>query len=329
MEKKPIKIGIVGLGEHMVRAHVAHLSKIKDIQITRYFDPNENADTMCFYDYDIKPIQSDFEEILSDKSINVVFIGSPDEYHAEQMLKCIEAGKHVFCEKPMAVSFDDKYVLQKALYLASVNGLMVSSCHPRRFDHPFIWLKKQLNLQYSSFRIRLGKITDFEFNFWYHEVTDEWKKHRSLLKDHFGHEIDLYRFLFGSKHSWCATMKHDSFYSYKVVGESEDSNFPNFMFTGNRSLSEKVYQETVVIKGTKDAFVMQLNSGIGFWMKNGQTEEFPKMDYEDKFQSVSENFINAVSGVSEPYLTYEDMLVNNISGVDLVRTGNYFPIVTK
>ncbi len=320
-----IKIGFIGLGQHAIISHVKHLLKMQNVIIARYFDPGEKVDTSSFKDVSSKPIKSTFEEILNDVSVSVVFICSPDKYHSEQLLKCVEYGKHVFCEKPMVVSFDDKHTLQKALDLAKQKNLVVSSCHPRRYDHPFLWLKKQLKLQHSSFRNRLGKITDFNFDFWYHEVTDEWKKDRSLLKDHLGHEIDLYRFLFGSDHSWRATMKHDSFYNYKVVGESEDDKFPNFSFTGNRSLLEEVYQETVTIKGTKDAFVMQLNSGIGFWMKNGQTEEFPKMDYEDKFLAVNENFINAVRGVSEPYLTYEDMLINNIFGVEVVRTGNFIP----
>ncbi len=326
MENKPIRIGIVGLGEHMVRAHVKHLLEIEDVIIARYFDPGEKVDTSSFNDVAKKPIDSTFEEILNDESINVVFIGSPDKYHAVQMLRCIESGKHVFCEKPMVVTFDDKNVLQKALDLASVNNVVISSCHPRRFDHPFVWLKKQLSDE-RWVKEKFGTITDFNFDFWYHEVTDEWKKDRSLLKDHFGHEIDLYRFLFNNKNNWYAAMIYDDYDKYKVVGKSESVEFPNFEFTGNRSLSEKVYQETVTIKGTKDAFVMQINSGVGFWMKNALTQEYPKLDYEDKFKIVNEDFINAVRGISKPYLTHEDMLINNISGVELVRTGNYFPMV--
>ena len=135
----------------------------------------------------------------------------------------------------------------------------------------------------------LGKITDFDFDFWYHEVTVEWKKDRSLLKDHFGHEIDLYRFLFGSEHYWDAVMEFDGYDAYKVSGHSVDKQFPNFTFTGYRSLVDNVYQETITIKGTKDALVMQLNAGIGMQLKSGETFRFPKIDYDHGFKMVNDS----------------------------------------
>lgn len=321
---KQINVGIAGLGEHMVRAHIQHLLPMPGVQILKWFDPNDKADTACFVRVEKPPIRSSFESILADHRINVVFIGSPDQYHAEQLLACVQANKSVFCEKPMAVTMDEREMLKEAFFIAKQNGLVISSCHPRRFDPPFVWLKEQLTKDKKWVEDKLGKVTDFIFDFWYHEVTDEWKKNRSLLKDHFGHEIDLYRFLFGTEHEWEAVKEFDGHHGYKVFGGSKDKNFPFFTFTGYRSLKEKVYQETVTIKGTKDALIMQLNTGKCVFMKDLSAGVFPKIDYEERFKLVNENFINAVRGEDDSYLTHADMLVNNISSIELCAEDEYY-----
>ena len=323
---KQINVGIVGLGEHMVRAHIQHLLPMPGVQILRWFDPNEKADVSCFTSLEKQPIRSKFREILNDEEINVVFIGSPDKYHAEQLLSCVQAGKSVFCEKPMITEMNDRILLEEVLDIAKQKELIVSSCHPRRFDPPFVWLKERLTEDKKWVEDKLGRITDFIFVFCYHEVTDEWKKNRSLLKDHFGHEIDLYRFLFGSTHEWEAVKEFDWHDSYKVIGTSKDENFPNFTFTGYRTLKEKVYQETVTLKGTKDAVVMQLNTGKNVFMKDLSGGVFPKIDYEKRFKLVNEDFIRAVRGEGDSYLTHADMLVNNISSIELCSEDEYYAL---
>lgn len=323
--KEKIVLGIVGVGHHMMRAHIQHLLLMPNVTIARWFDPGVES-VGCFNGLDSRPIRSTFEALIADEAIDAVFIGSPDQYHTEQLSACVHAGKHVFCEKPMAVTPEDAHLLRVTFEIAKLKGLVISSCHPRRFDPPFTWLKAMLETD-GWVTETFGTITDFVFDIWYHEVTGEWKKDRSFLKDHFGHEIDLYRFLFGGPQGLSAKRTFDAYDKYQVIGKSLDEAFPNFCFTGYRSLKESVYQETVTLKGTKNALVLQLNSGKGFWMKDGAAELFPAIDYEERFRVVNENFVNAVLGKTESYLTRKDMIVNNLSSVELCATDGYVPIM--
>lgn len=318
-------IGIVGVGHHMTRAHIDHLIQMPEVAISRWFDPGVE-EVANFTNLKQVPVRSTFEEMLADDAINAVFIGSPDQYHAEQLSACVHAGKHVFCEKPMIITPEEVKTLREVLFIAQAKELIVSSCHPRRFDPPIVWLKSMLENE-EWVKQQLGTITDFTFDFWYHEVTGEWKKDRSFLKDHFGHEIDLYRFLFGPAKGIQAQKIFDAYDKYQVVGRSQNAAFPHFMFTGYRSLTESVYQETITIKGTKDALVMQLNSGKGFWMKDGRSITFSGIDYEQRFRVTNENFVQAVLHGTDSYLSYDDMLINNISSIDLCATDSFVAIM--
>jgi len=56
----------------------------------------------------------DFKELLSDPKVDVIHLTSPNRYHREQVLACLEAGKHVVCEKPLAMSSRETAELVKA-----------------------------------------------------------------------------------------------------------------------------------------------------------------------------------------------------------------------
>ncbi len=55
-----------------------------------------------------------YHEILDDKSIDAVFIASPDHWHAVQTIEAIQAGKHVYCEKPLTYTVEDGLAIGSA-----------------------------------------------------------------------------------------------------------------------------------------------------------------------------------------------------------------------
>lgn len=319
-KQSKLNVAIIGLGEHMVRAHVKHLLRDKRVEITHYYDPNPKLNLESIFKNTLPIRIENLEDLYRNTTIDTVFIGSPDEFHIPQLVSCIRNVKNVFCEKPVGITEPEIKTLKKVMN-SEVRSLIISSCHPRRFDPPITWLKKKLeNSKWVA--KHLGDIKHFSFDFWYHEVTEGWKKDRSLLLDHFGHEIDLMRFLFNSnkKKEVSAKCIFDSYDKYKVTGTVRDIEFA---FTGYRKDSKFVYNESIRIDGTKGAIAINLNTGKTFFANTGKTITIPKIDYDHRFKMVTNNFIDAIINKTPVYLTHKDILINNLVGVAIKKHGSF------
>ena len=84
---------------------------------------------------------SDYKEVLSDSDIDAVIIASRHKDHAQQAIDALEAGKHVFIEKPMAVTLDECRAIYDAVQ-TSGKRLMVG--FNRRFAPYYVEIKKSL-----------------------------------------------------------------------------------------------------------------------------------------------------------------------------------------
>ena len=324
-KKAPVlRIAIIGLGTHMVRAHVKYLLRDKRVKITHYFDPKPQEDLKKIFGKYLPEKVELVSEIYLNPNIDAVFIGSPDEFHIDQLANCLKNGKHVFCEKPVGLNPIEIKEL-KFLIKEFGNSLIISSCHPRRFDPPITWLKQKLGNK-KWVEKHLGDIKHFSFDFWYHEVGDhpesQWKKKRSLLLDHFGHEIDLMRFLFNSskKKEISAKRIADSYDEYQVTGRLCNISFA---FTGYRRDKKEVYNESIRIDGTKGSLVINLNKGIAFFIGTAKIITIPKIDYVYRFKQVTSNFIDAITKKTPVYLTHKDIIINNLVGVAIKKHGSY------
>ena len=104
MNNEIINIGVVGIGEHIRRAHISQMTNIPNVNFLSWFDPGvESGDVDEIFGEKV-----DFDNIVSDKRINTVFIGSPDQFHADQFLVLAEAGKNIFIEKIDKALFEAK-----------------------------------------------------------------------------------------------------------------------------------------------------------------------------------------------------------------------------
>ncbi|MFC1786062.1 inositol 2-dehydrogenase [Candidatus Neomarinimicrobiota bacterium] len=131
---KSINVGIIGVGR-IGKLHCDNLIQISGVNIAAITDPF--MDTDWTRGRDLKVVQ-DTEAIFSDPAIDAVFILSPSTLHAEQIVQAARAGKHIFCEKPIAL---DPLRIQEALEAVELAGVKLQIGFNRRFDPNFRHLK--------------------------------------------------------------------------------------------------------------------------------------------------------------------------------------------
>ncbi len=111
-----LNIGFIGPGGRGFGGHVKPLTRLRangapiDLVAVNDVYVNNAKQAMDYIEKETgaRPKQyDDYRELLADKNIDAVCIGTPDHWHAKQTIDALRAGKHVYCEKPMTHSVDE------------------------------------------------------------------------------------------------------------------------------------------------------------------------------------------------------------------------------
>lgn len=103
----PVRILLAGAGRMGV-AHLQAIQKMPELGIVvAGMDPSAEARTRLEAEYSISQTYADFEQALVKADVDAVFIVSPNFLHAEYALASLRAKKHIFVEKPLALTLTD------------------------------------------------------------------------------------------------------------------------------------------------------------------------------------------------------------------------------
>ena len=136
-----LKIGIIGAGR-IGKVHLASISyHVKNATVTAMADPFMNEETeKLIRSYGVSKVTKDYKDILNDKDIDAVLVCSSTDTHAAISIEAINAGKHVFCEKPVDHSIEKIQAVADALKEHPDIKFQVG--FNRRFDHNFAAIRK-------------------------------------------------------------------------------------------------------------------------------------------------------------------------------------------
>lgn len=131
---KKLKIGIIGAGR-IGKLHAENIvNNFKDVEIKAIADIFANKIQDWAKNLGINNVYEDYHEILKDEEIAAVLICSSTNTHAKITIEAANAGKHIFCEKP--IDFDVKKI-KEALDAVDKAGVKFQIGFNRRFDHNF------------------------------------------------------------------------------------------------------------------------------------------------------------------------------------------------
>ena len=136
-----LKIGIIGAGR-IGKVHLESISyHVKNATVTAMADPCMNEETeKLIRSYGVSKVTKDYKDILNDKDIDAVLVCSSTDTHAAISIEAINAGKHVFCEKPVDHSIEKIQAVADALKEHPDIKFQVG--FNRRFDHNFAAIRK-------------------------------------------------------------------------------------------------------------------------------------------------------------------------------------------
>jgi myo-inositol 2-dehydrogenase/D-chiro-inositol 1-dehydrogenase len=134
-----ITMGIIGAGR-IGKLHADNLlNRVEGVRLKTITDPF--LDEAWAASRSIPVTGNDHRMILDDPEIDAVLIGSPSPQHAPQMIECAQAGKHIFCEKPIAL---DPEVIRNALAEVEKTAVKLQVGFNRRFDPSFAAVQQQV-----------------------------------------------------------------------------------------------------------------------------------------------------------------------------------------
>lgn len=137
-----VNIGVIGVG-HLGQHHVRHYSRIKEVHLSGLFDVNQEMAKKVAANYSTRSY-STLSALL--KVCDAVSIVTPTRHHAEIAKTCIQAGKHVFIEKPITKTVTEA---DQLLALAKEKNVLIQVGHIERLNPALLSLTKySLNPKY-------------------------------------------------------------------------------------------------------------------------------------------------------------------------------------
>ena len=137
---KPLNMGVIGLGG-ISTAHIPTYQEDKRVKLVAGCDIDKDWMDYRTNELGIKGY-ADFYDLINDKNIDAVSVCLPNLFHKEATIAALEAGKHVLCEKPMAINAVEALAMHEASIKAG-KKLMIRQ--NQRFESATQLLKKQID----------------------------------------------------------------------------------------------------------------------------------------------------------------------------------------
>jgi phthalate 4,5-cis-dihydrodiol dehydrogenase len=191
MTDRKLRLGAVGLGRAF-SLMLPTLLRHPLIEVVAGADPRAEAQTQFTKDFS-RRAYSTIEELCADLDVEAVYISTPHELHADQVKYAAAKGKHVLCEKPMALTLEDCEAMTQAAFRAGV-ALVIG--HSHSFDAPIV---KARELIESGQFGKLRMIHSMNYTDWLYRPRrpEELSDGGGVLFNQAPHQVDVARYLAG------------------------------------------------------------------------------------------------------------------------------------
>lgn len=191
------RVAVIGAGGWTETCHIPCLQADPRVQVVAICSRTRETAARQAAKFSIPQIVTDYRELVSSPEIDAVTISTPNLFHHEIAIAALAAGKHVFCEKPLAMNEDQAWEMQR---LAQANGLVAHVAFTFRHLHG-MEVARQLLADGAVGRPVHARFWT-EGNWYTPDSPIRWREQAHLagagiLGDMGSHLIDLAHFLLG------------------------------------------------------------------------------------------------------------------------------------
>ncbi|MBX3608151.1 MAG: Gfo/Idh/MocA family oxidoreductase [Piscinibacter sp.] len=190
---KTIKAALAGAGAFGIK-HLDAIRNIPGVEVVSLVSRELEKTKETAARYGIGHVTTDLADSLALKEVDAVILCTPTQMHASQAIACMQAGKHVQAEIPLADSLRDAYAVVE---LQRQTGLVAMCGHTRRFNPSHQWVHKRIAA--GEFNIQQMDVQTYFFRRTNMNALGQprsWTDH--LLWHHAAHTVDLFAYQAGS-----------------------------------------------------------------------------------------------------------------------------------
>lgn len=274
---KDIKIGLVGCGVRLRGVTRRTLPLSSRIKVTALCDPSAESVKQTLHDFNPNAkVYEDYRALVKDPDLDWIMVGSWNCFHKDHVVAAFKAGKHVYCEKPLAATMSDCLTMCRAW---KASKKMFSIGFTLRYSPHYRKIRQLID------EGGIGKIISMEFN----ETLDfnhggyimgDWRRFKENAGTHLlekcSHDIDLANWITGSRASRVASFGGLDFFvpenagRIKQLGKNSDGKKAYCTWRSmklNPFTTEKniVDNQVIIIEyenGIRATFHLNSNSGI-------------------------------------------------------------------
>lgn len=322
-----IRMGLIGTGR--MGATFAHhlVNSVAEAELVAVSDAHGRTAGMVAAQYGVESIYSDYRKILERKDIDAVVIASPTNTHPEIIRASAAAGKHIFCEKPLALTIED---CDQATAAVKEAGVKLQLGFMRRFDAGYVAAKKKIaegvigNPVMFKSTGRDPKRTSLEFA--------RRENSGGLIADMAAHDFDLGRWLMGSEVEQVYSEGGCLVYpELKEVGDIDNAVI-NLKFAngtiGNVDVSRNAvygYDIRTEVLGSEGGITISKTRQTPIWImtRDGVTHDtvpYFMERFADAYAAEIRDFVTCILEDREPAVTAQDGRAAAAIGIAATRS---------
>ncbi|MEP6847883.1 MAG: Gfo/Idh/MocA family oxidoreductase [Acidobacteriota bacterium] len=266
-----LKWGLIGAGDIARKRVAPALLDLPNCELVSISRSRSDLAEAFAKEFGVRKWFADWREQITDDEIDAVYIATPVYLHADQTIAAANAGKHVLCEKPMAL---DTKECNEMIAACMANNVKLGIAYYRRF-YPLIVRVREIIQAGEIGRITVAQINAFEYFDPPPDHPRRWLLDRSKsgggpLIDFGCHRIEILTHLFG------AIVQNEAIVSNEIFSrEVEDTVSVLLRFENSVSASVTVThaaiepQDTLDIYGTRGSIHILILNGSEMTIRSG------------------------------------------------------------